>query len=142
MSGQSLKQSRRTLSPAAIILLLALAGILDACRPDPPEYIPLPTRICVRTQHHGQLVPHTTVYLKYNTDTFPGYDKPPSFFDDSFETGADARGCIGPVPEGRHWLVAFGYDSLHQPPQVFGSLPVEISLGSRAVLDTILYVSE
>ena len=113
-----------------------------ACRPEAPETIPYETQICVRTLHHTLPIPHATVYVKYNADTFPGYQQPPSYYDAVFETGADGRGCLAPVPEGRHWLVAFGYDSLYFPHHVFGSLPVTIDLDARPTIDTTLYVSE
>ena len=119
-------------------LLLAIL----ACQPTETTLIPLPTRLCVRVQHHHQPIPHAKVYIKYNSDTFPGYDKPPDFFDATFTTGADARGCLAPVPEGQHWVVAFGYDSLYFPNDVFGSQIVTISLNGAATVDTILYVSE
>lgn len=118
------------------IIILSLA----ACRPEGPETLPLPTKICIKTTHHNYPLAGSTVYLKYFTDTFPGYDKGPSFYDASFRTGADARGCIESVPEGRHWIVAFGYDSLHYPHEAFGSLPVEISLTYKPILDTLLYL--
>ncbi|MBL7827902.1 MAG: hypothetical protein JNJ57_14830, partial [Saprospiraceae bacterium] len=47
-----------------------------------------------------------------------------------------------PVPEGQHWLIAFGYDSLHFPHFVYGSLKADISLAFKPVLDTTFYVSE
>lgn len=126
-----------------ILLLLAIAFLVQiACRPALPEEIPLPTKICVRTQHHTLPIPNTTVYIKYNTDTFPGYDKPASYFDASFKTGSDARGCKASVPEGHHWVVAIGYDSLYYPHDVRGSMRAYISLSDQPVLDTILYVSE
>ena len=121
------------------LLLLATLGFF-ACRPDAPDTLPLPTRICIKTTHHNYPLAGSTVYLKYFTDTFPGYEKSPDYYDASFKTGADARGCIESVPEGRHWLVAFGYDSLHYPHEAFGSLPVEISLTYKPVLDTKLYL--
>lgn len=113
-----------------------------ACRPALPEEIPLPTEICVRTQHHTLPIPNTTVYIKYNTDSFPGYDKPASFFDASFKTGSDGKGCKASIPEGNHWLIAIGYDSLYYPHDVRGSMRAYISLSDQPVLDTILYVSE
>ncbi len=122
-----------------ILLLLFTLGFF-ACRPEGPETIPLPTKICIKTTHHNYPLAGSTVYLKYFTDTFPGYDKAADFYDASFKTGADARGCIESVPEGKHWLVAFGYDSLHFPHEAFGSLPVEISLTYKPVLDTALYL--
>lgn len=118
--------------------LLASSG----CRPDEPEYLPLPTRICVRTQHHHQPIPDATVFIKFNADSFPGYDQPAAYFDKQFKTGADGRGCLDPVPEGRHWLIAFGYDSLYYPHDVFGSMQLEIALGTAEKIDTIFYVSE
>ena len=130
----------------AIFSILTACGLLSlcffACRPPAPEFIPLPTKICVRTYHHHQPIPEARVYIKYNTETFPGYDKPPSFYDDSFKTGRNARACIEPVQQGTHWLVAFGYDSLYYPHDVFGSLKVSIALDGTAIIDTILYVSE
>jgi hypothetical protein len=120
---------------------LCIPALFAACRPL-PDTVPLPTRICIKTQHHHQPIPDAVVYIKYNVDTFPGYDKPPSYFDDSFRTGKNARGCLEPVAEGRHWMISFGYDSLYFPHHVYGSMRVEISLSKKPVLDTILYVSE
>lgn len=116
--------------------------MLTACRPDPPESVPLPTKVCIRTSHHLNAVPGTTVYLKYFAETFPGYDKLPDYYDASFKTGADGRGCIESVPEGKHWLVALGYDSIYHLQQVYGSLPIEISLREKPVIDTTIYLSE
>jgi hypothetical protein len=139
-----MEKSLRLTVPSMLIAGLLAGFILleAACRPEPPETLPLPTRICVSTRHHEQVIPHATVYVKYFATVFPGYHQPASFYDASFQTGPDGRGCLEPVPEGRHWLVAFGYDSLHSPPEVYGSMPVDISLNGRAVVDTILYVSE
>ncbi len=112
-----------------------------ACR-KAPDTIPLPTKICVQTSHHYYPIPNATVYVKFNADSFPGYQQPPSYYDATFRTGADARGCIEAVPEGTHWLVAFGYDSIHYPHNVFGSIKLEVSLKDRPVRDTMLFVSE
>lgn len=126
-----------------VILLSGLSAILYwTCRPPLPEEIPLPTKICVRTQHHTLRIPNATVYIKYNTPDFPGYDKPASYYDASFKTGTDAYGCLSAIPEGHHWIVAFGYDSLYFPNNVRGNLPINIDLTYKPVLDTILYVSE
>lgn len=122
-------------------LFTTILFLLFGCR-QTPDSVPLPTSICVTTQHHNLPIPSATVYIKYNADTFPGYDQPPAYYDAVFHTGLDARGCLEPIPEGHHWLVAFGYDSLHYPHEVMGSLPIDISLGARAKQDTILYVSE
>ena len=125
-----------------IIGLFLLAATFFSCRPNAPETLELPTKICIRTQHHQQPIPNATVYVKYNADSFPGYDKPPAYYDAAFTTGANDHGCLAPVPEGRHWLVSFGYDSLYFPHEVYGSLRVDVSLQTRPVVDTILYISE
>ncbi len=131
----------QTLKKISFLLVIAFLA-QQACRPALPDEVPWPTKICVRVQHHTLPIPQTTVYVKYHTDTFPGYDKPPSYYDASFKTGLDARGCLESVPEGSHWLVAIGYDSLYYPHDVRGSMRAVISLEYKPVLDTILYVSE
>lgn len=122
-----------------LLLITAVVIVFSGCAKG-PETVPLPTKVCIKTTHHNYPLVGSTVYLKYFSDTFPGYHKGAAFFDASFKTGADARGCIESVPEGRHWIVAFGYDSLHFPHEAFGSLPIEISLNTRPVLDTMLYL--
>lgn len=107
-----------------------------------PETIQLDTKICVQTSHHYFPIPDATVYVKFNADSFPGYLQKPEYFDKVFKTGKDARGCLTGVPEGNHYLIAFGYDSLHYPHDVFGNLPVTISLDGSPVVDTMLFVSE
>lgn len=124
---------------------IAIAALLFAafgCGPAEPIDIPLPTQICVKTQHHTWPIPDATIYVKYFADTFPGYDKPEAYFDAVFKTDKNGRGCLQPVPEGRHCLVALGYDSLYYPHDVKGSLYVTISLDGKAKVDTIMYVTE
>jgi hypothetical protein len=124
------------------ICFCAVGFLLDACKDTEDEIFLLPTKICVKTSHHGQPIPNAVVYVKYNTNVFPGYDQPASFYDATFYTDAQAYGCLTGVPIGKHWLVAFGYDSLHYPHHVFGSLPVELTLEGKITIDTTLYVSE
>lgn len=126
-----------------ILAFLAL-GLLVQCTPpaDDGQRYDLPTKICLRAFHHHQPIPNTRVYIKYNATTFPGYDPTGKAYDQAFSTGPKNYGCLAPVPEGRHLLVAFGYDSLYAPHDVYGSMWVNISLNGRATLDTIMYVSE
>ncbi len=107
-----------------------------------PDEVPIPTEVCVRTYHHHQPIPDATVYIKFNPTEFPGYDRTGKIYDRSFKTGADARGCIRSVPEGRHCLVAFGHDPLYYPNDVYGAVWLTVSLQGRAKLDTFLYISE
>ncbi|MEZ4919378.1 MAG: hypothetical protein R2792_09760 [Saprospiraceae bacterium] len=121
-----------------MLLLLAFTS----CQKNLPEEIPLPTQVCVQTYHHHQPIPDATVYIKYNADSFPGNDKTADYYDAVFYTNSDAKGCIQSVPEGRHWIVAFGYDSLYFPHDVFGSIQVEVDLTHQAKIDTVLYITE
>ncbi len=138
--------NRRRIIPMKNIYQLLLgascaAALFQACY-SYPESIPLNTKICVQTSHHYFPIPDATVYVKFNADSFPGYLQKPEYFDKVFKTGKDARGCLEGVPEGNHWLIAFGYDSLHYPNEVFGNLPVTISIDEHPVVDTFLFVSE
>ena len=120
-----------------IMILLAVA-----CQKTTPEEIPLPTEVCIQTFHHHNPIPNASIYLKYNADSFPGYDKGPEYYDAVFYTGPDARGCKQSVPEGTHWVVAFGYDSLYFPHDVWGSVKINIDLTNSPKVDTLLYISE
>ena len=125
--------------PVAFAWLFMFATAWQGCKKSDTG---LPTQLCISTKHHNQPIPHATVYLKYNTDTFPGYNQQPGYFDASFKTNATAKGCMESIPEGKHWIVVTGYDSLYYPHDVRGSLPIYISLKYKPVLDTVLYVSE
>jgi hypothetical protein len=120
-----------------------LLTLLWGCRPaGDGTIVDLPTRLCVRTQHHGVPLQDIALKIRYQVDTFPGYRHPDEWFDTIIVTGTNARACLEPLPEGRHWIVAQGVDDTAYPIEVFGNLPFEISLTRKPVLDTILYVSE
>jgi hypothetical protein len=126
--------------------ILLVSGFLSlfACR-KAPETVPLPTELCIVTSHHLNPVRGATVYIKFFSDTFPGYDKPPSFFDASFVTGGPkGGGCYASIPEGKHWMVAHGFDSIYhfEPHPLYGSLPFTIDLATQPKVDTVLYMSE
>ena len=123
-----------------LLICLGVLGFIS-CEPN-IDTVPLPTKICVKTQHHTWKIPDATVYVKYNVDSFPGYNQPPSYFDASFKTDKNAHGCLESVAEGRHWIICYGYDSLYWPHEVRGSLRCTISIDAKPVLDTVMYVSE
>ena len=103
-------------------------------RVNPPAEID----VCVTVQHHEVIFPNSSVYIKYNTDFFPGYQDL-TVFDDEIKTNDEGRGCFLDIPEGRHWLICKGYDEAKDE-QVKGSIRVEM-VGLRYYLDTIIYVS-
>ena len=134
--------SRRYL--LSYMLLGLFAGIwLGACAPKAEDIlIPLPTSICIKAMHHNVPLPDVNLFFKYNTDDFPGYDQPASYYDTVIVTDAQGRGCISPVPPGHHWLVALGASEHGIPLPVFGRMPIEIDLDHKQVVDTLLYMYE
>jgi hypothetical protein len=124
-----------------VTVLLLLAA---AChRGDEVVEIPLPTRLCVQTYHHEFPIPEANVFVKYNSDVYPGFDQPATYFDTTFQTGANADGCLAALPIGTHWLIAYGADWQGGTPlPVYGSLKITIDLEANTTIDTVLYVSE
>ena len=126
-----------------IVFLLMVILAISACRPSEEPTIPLPTSICIQTQHHEVPKPAINILIKYNSDTFPGYDQPVSFYDTLLVTDSNGRICVSPVPVGKHWIVALGFDEhAQQVLPVFGRLPVYIDLQNKPKVDTILYLYE
>jgi hypothetical protein len=124
-------------------ILVAGVLFLSSCtNKEEGTLLPLPTQICLTTVHHTIPIPETVIYVKFNTDEYPGLAQPDTFFDTILTTGSDGRLCWKPVPLGKHWLVAKGLDetgSFALP--VLGALQVELT-SARLVIDTILYVTE
>jgi hypothetical protein len=120
---------------AAFAFVLVL---VFGCKPY-PETIELPTSVCLRVQHHTLPIPDAQLYIIYNTDTFPGYDKPESYFDEKMVADDQAQLCFKSVPEGNHWVVGYGYDGAYD---LLGSMRIHIDLKNRPVIDTIFYMSE
>ena len=47
----------------AVTLMIISVLLQSGCRPAAPEEIPLPTKICVKTSHHGQPIHAAAVYV-------------------------------------------------------------------------------
>jgi len=123
-------------------LTLILVVCFSACRPSAPEAIPLPTSVRVQIRHHDEPMRYLPVYFQYNATEFPTYDDPETWMDTFLITDIYGRIELNAVPEGKHWLVATGHDSVPLPHWVYGSLPFEINLTTKPTLDTVVYVTE
>lgn len=122
-----MKNIHRYLTIAILLTLLGCSGN------------DLRTRVCFTTHHHEKVIPNITIWVKFNSETFPGWD-PPYNFDTSIESDENGRVCMNDFPLGHHWFVGFGYDpEIGQ--QVIGSWDYEFNLRNLEV-DTILYVGE
>jgi len=123
----------------SILFLLILLMISSCAKDDPVFYFPTTTPVTFKTQHHERAVPFIKVYLRYDTDTFPGYDDL-SVFDTMIVSNEYADVTFPNIPIGKHWVVGFGHDDFLDEP-VRGGLPFEIEDISMP-WDTSLYISE
>ncbi len=97
------------------------------------------TSVCFTTQHHDLIIPNITIYVKYATQDFPGFE-PIEQFNQVLVSDASGRVCMSNFPLGNHWFVAMGYDELIRE-QVIGTMNIRFDLAQLQV-DTILYVGE
>ena len=130
--------------PISAAILSGLLFLFPGCIPDEEgQPIPLPTRICVTTKHHDRPIADMNIYFKYLCDTFPGYYQPASYYDTLVVSDKNGYACVGPVPIGKHWIIALGADEhAQQLLPVFGRLPVLVDLNQRIKIDTIVYLYE
>ncbi|NND32294.1 MAG: hypothetical protein HKN76_06845 [Saprospiraceae bacterium] len=99
----------------------------------------LRTNLCLITQHHDKVIPDITIYVKFNTDDFPGYD-PPEQFDRVIVSDAQGKVCLSDFPLGHHWFVGIGYDEEIRE-QVIGNIDLYFDLRNLSA-EAILYVGE
>ena len=97
------------------------------------------TQVCFTTQHHDVVIPNITIYVKYRTTEFPGYE-PLEQFNKVLVSDENGRVCMSDFPLGDHWFMAIGYDELIRE-QVIGNLMIRFDF-SQLQADTVLYVGE
>ena len=125
-----------SLSSFLLVLLTALACL------EPDEVIVndlITNKLCVQVQHHQEKLGNIDIYVKFNAAVFPGYDDYGSF-DKVVRVDANGQACMNNPPEGKHWLIGYGYDPAIED-SVRGSVAVFIEDISFSV-DTVMYVSE
>ena len=140
-------------------LLIIFFGIVFAsfsgCKDDKddPQPQPPPVTECVggtggnltliaRTVHHTRAIKGCKVYIKYNTNLFPG--EVTSVYDDSLQIPADTvEGAFMNLKCGKYFLYATGIDSVLDPASwiVKGGIPFSTQLDSGTVNVTV-YVTE
>jgi hypothetical protein len=125
-----------------IILFLLTIALFSACdKTDSPSgiFIPANTRLCLTMKHHADVVEDTEVYLKLNTDEFPGYS---GFAYDTLimEAPNDGQVCIEGLVYGNYWAMAKGFDA-DWGDDVQGAIFFELTQ-FRENLDTVLVVNE
>ena len=101
--------------------------------------IPSNTRLCLTMKHHEDVVEDTEVYLKLNSDEFPGYS---GFAYDTLITEApnDGQVCIEGLVFGDYWAMAKGFD-MDWGDDVQGAIFFKLTQFDPN-LDTILVVNE
>lgn len=95
--------------------------------------------MCFTTQHHDLVIPNITIYVKYATTEFPGYE-PLDQFNKVLVSDENGRVCMSDFPLGNHWFIAVGYDELIRE-QVIGNIMIRFDF-RQLQADTVLYVGE
>ena len=105
----------------------------------PGTLIPSNTRLCLTMKHHADIVEDTEVYLKLNSDEFPGYS---GFAYDTLimESPNAGQVCIEGLVYGNYWAMAKGFDA-DWGDDVQGAIFFELTQFAGN-LDTILVVNE
>ncbi len=108
----------------------------------PEEHIFIATfELSVRTMHHTWAVGNCTVYLKRNTQSFPGADG--RLYDDSLVTNPDGYGVFTRLHFGDYYLYAKGFDKMeNQMVTGHGSVRLTPANVIDGRLDTVLWVTE
>ena len=119
----------------AFFAILCVAAFFASCEKSNTVH----TQVNFTTQHHEKIIPNITVFVKYNTSEFPGYD-PPDIFDDSAVSDDRGKVSFRDIPLGHHWFVGVGFDEEIKE-QVIGNMDYQFDL-RHLRLDTILYVGE
>lgn len=99
-------------------------------------------KLIARTVHHTRAIKGCKVYIKYNTNSFPG--EVTSVYDDSLQIPADTvEGAFENLKCGKYFLYATGIDSLLDPSTwiVKGGIPFSTELDS-GVVNVTVYVTE
>ena len=122
-----------------IFTFLILSTLLFSCKKEPAREV---TQVCLKVQHHQELMPNAKIYFKYNDSVFPGYNDLGSF-DAIFEVGSDGHGCFENMPLGVHWIITDGWDA-NWPPNgapFRGSMRINLTV-EKYQIDSIIYVDE
>ena len=97
----------------AYLLLLTSLFALLSCTPNPNDYPVYNSQgtICVTAYHHSYIVPQLDAYLKYNTETSPGWDY--KKYDKHLQADTLGRVCFDSLPIGFHCIMMLGYDPFY-----------------------------
>lgn len=93
-----------------IILFVFSILFFSSCEKTSGRLIPANTRLCLTMKHHADVVEDTEVYLKLNSEDFPGYN---GFTYDTLimEAPNDGQICIEGLVYGTYWAMAKGFDA-------------------------------
>ena len=122
-----------------IFTFLIFSTFLFSCEKEPAREV---TEVCLKVQHHQELMPNAKIYFKYNDSVFPGYNNLDAL-DAIFEVDETGQGCFQNIPLGTHWIIADGWDA-NWPPDgapFRGSMRINLTV-ERYKIDSIIYVQE
>jgi hypothetical protein len=113
-----------------VLLIGAVAG-LTACK---KNQLGGKSSIKGVVAHHGKAIANATVYIKFNTQDFPGSDV--SAYDAHVSADASGNYIFPEIYKGKYYLYAVGEDFAIPPPyQVVGGLPTKVRSKEDITLD-------
>lgn len=123
-------KSFKIFSFGLLVLLFSLSG----CK---KEGIGGNAEVSFSVEHHEQIIPYATVYIKYGAKEFPGATT--TLYDDSVVTDAASHAHFHELIKGDYYLYGVGYDSTISS-VVKGGLG--ITLKAKDALETSVPVTE
>ncbi|MEY3443895.1 MAG: hypothetical protein RLZZ519_2176 [Bacteroidota bacterium] len=114
--------------------LLTLLAFVSGCK---KEGIGGNAEVAFTVEHHEDMIPYATVYIKYGAKEFPGATT--SVYDDSVLTDATSHGHFHELVKGDYYLYGVGYDSAVSEIVKGG---IGLSLDAKDALETTVPVTE
>lgn len=113
------------------LYLLVLLPLLMACK---KNELGGKSTIKGKVAHHSKAIANATIYIKYDTQEFPGTDV--SKYDAKVFADISGQYEIPKIHKGEYYLYAVGEDFAIPPPyQVVGGLPVKVRRNETMAVD-------
>ncbi len=116
------------------VVLIFCSGVLTITSCGPEGGIGGDSSIVFTAKHHDDLIPFCKVFIKYDTQSFPGVDT--TAYDDMITTDNSAAGSFTDLKKGNYYLYGVGYDSAIAEP-MYGGIPVSIKKSGEVVTTSV-----
>jgi hypothetical protein len=115
--------------PVLVVFAMLFAFAFSSCH---KEGLGGNGSIAGKVAHHGKAIPNCVVYLKFNTQDFPG--ESPSNYDANVTADANGEYTFPKLYKGDYYLYGIGFDnSINQV--VRGGVPVKVKRNKQTTQD-------